>query len=326
MKMVALPSGKQRSIHGPAVNVPSKVDTLCNVLPRLPSQSELVPLKLKRKLAYKGHYMYDYITPQKLLDALAFLKGNNPLYSDIAVNHEWLESAMANDAELCECLVEQQNDTDEEQNNDTNIHPIIDFVANVASPTEVAMDCSESSDPLLTAMHTLKTIANENGFTVHDVPADGDCMFSAIAYQLNSSNICDVDSSLLREMAAEYLQSNKESFCDFICQPVAQNDNYNADTLPPTKVDKYINSISYPELQNELRWQKYLSCLRQGAWGDNIAMQAISDMLSVTINVLSSHHPMFSVTPSNGYVANEIFVGLIIQYHYVGLDKVPEQP
>ena len=41
--MVALPSGKQLSIHGPAVNVPSKVDTVCNLLPRLPSQSELVP-------------------------------------------------------------------------------------------------------------------------------------------------------------------------------------------------------------------------------------------------------------------------------------------
>ena len=76
MKMVALPSGKQRSIHGPAVNVPSKVDTICDVLPRLPSQCELVPMKLKCKVAYKGHYMYDYIRPQKLLDAL---KANNPL-------------------------------------------------------------------------------------------------------------------------------------------------------------------------------------------------------------------------------------------------------
>ena len=47
MKIVALPSDKQRSIHGPAVNVPSKVDTICNMLPTLPSQSELVPLKLK---------------------------------------------------------------------------------------------------------------------------------------------------------------------------------------------------------------------------------------------------------------------------------------
>ena len=62
MKMVALPSGKQRSIHGPPVNVPSKVDTICEVLPRLPSQTEMVPLKLKRKVAYRRHYMYDYVT------------------------------------------------------------------------------------------------------------------------------------------------------------------------------------------------------------------------------------------------------------------------
>ncbi len=45
MKMVALPSGKQRCIHGPAVNVPSKLDNVCTILPRLPSQSELVALK-----------------------------------------------------------------------------------------------------------------------------------------------------------------------------------------------------------------------------------------------------------------------------------------
>ena len=54
MKMVALPSGRQQSIHGPAVNVPSNVDNVCEVLPRLPSQTELIPLKLKRRLCYKG--------------------------------------------------------------------------------------------------------------------------------------------------------------------------------------------------------------------------------------------------------------------------------
>ena len=69
MEMVALPFGKQRCIRGPAVNVPAKVDTICDVLPRLPSQTELVPLKLKRKLAYRGHYMYDYVIPQKAMNA-----------------------------------------------------------------------------------------------------------------------------------------------------------------------------------------------------------------------------------------------------------------
>ena len=124
----------QRSIHGPAVNVPSKVDTVCDMLPRLPSQSELVPLKLKRKLTYRGHYLYDYVTPQKLLEALRFLKANNPLYVDIDINEEWLEEAIANDAELSECLVEQQNDSGVQMQTDSPIVDSKSSVANVASP------------------------------------------------------------------------------------------------------------------------------------------------------------------------------------------------
>ena len=61
MKMVALPCGKQRAIHGPAVNVPTDLTPVCTLLPRLPSQTQMVPMKLKRKLCYKGHYMYQYI-------------------------------------------------------------------------------------------------------------------------------------------------------------------------------------------------------------------------------------------------------------------------
>ena len=38
MKMVALPCGKQRAIHGPAVNVPTDLTPVCTLVPRLPSQ------------------------------------------------------------------------------------------------------------------------------------------------------------------------------------------------------------------------------------------------------------------------------------------------
>ena len=64
--------------------------------------------------------------------------------------------------------------------------------------------------------------------------------------------------------------------------------------------------------------------VRQEAWGNYITLQAIVDMLCVKINVLCSNHPMFSVTPAGICSAKcEIFVGLIFQYHYVGLDKLP---
>ena len=185
------------------------------------------------------------------------------------------------------------------------------------------MECSDWNDPLLLAVLDLETIASQNGFTINDVPADGDCMFSAIVYQLINIGI-DVDSQTLRQNVADYLRANKASYCDFVCQPVERIDGYNADTVASTKDDEYIASIANSQLQKELLWQKYLKQLEDGARGDNIAMQAISDMLSVTITVLSSHYPAYSVTPLNHCATNELFIGLIMQFHYVGLDKIPE--
>ena len=56
-------------------------------------------MKLKRKLCYNGHYMYQYIQPAKIIAALQLLKSNNPLYKDIQINNNWLS-----DAELWEAL------------------------------------------------------------------------------------------------------------------------------------------------------------------------------------------------------------------------------
>ena len=104
MKMVALPSGKQSYIHGPALNVPSKLDSVCTLLPRLPSQTDLIPLKLKRKLTYKKHYLYSHVRPDKVLMALNWLKCNNPLYSNVSVNSNWVNESSMNNSELFNSL------------------------------------------------------------------------------------------------------------------------------------------------------------------------------------------------------------------------------
>ena len=104
MKMVALPSGKQRCIHGPAVNVPSKLDSICTMLPVYLLSLELNPLKLKLKLAYKGHYMYDYVIPENVLNALRWL-AHNPLYANVEINEEWAQNAESNDTGLYAGLV-----------------------------------------------------------------------------------------------------------------------------------------------------------------------------------------------------------------------------
>ena len=149
-------------------------------------------------------------------------------------------------------------------------------------------------------------------------------MFSAVSYQLQNAGVCNADSSELRQKVADHLEANAALYHDFLCQLIPSEDgDYNADTAQPTAEDEYIDSVADPHLQTELRWQKYVRCLRQGAWGDHITMQAIADMLSVKISVLSSNHPMFSVTPSSCTSECDIFVGLIMQFHYVGLDKLP---
>ena len=50
MKMIALSRGQQRSIHGPAFEIPTSLSSICDLLPQLPSEFQLTPLKLKRKL------------------------------------------------------------------------------------------------------------------------------------------------------------------------------------------------------------------------------------------------------------------------------------
>ena len=44
--------------------------------------------------------MYDYITSDKLLNALQWLKVHNPLYVDVEINQEWSEEAQNNDIDL----------------------------------------------------------------------------------------------------------------------------------------------------------------------------------------------------------------------------------
>ena len=127
MKMMALPCGKQKAIHGPAVNVPTDLHPVCDLLPRLPSQAQIVPMKLKRRLCYKGHYMYEYVRPDKVLAALEWLKNNNPFYKDVNIDQQWVGNAALDDSELWEAISSQQSgqqaiSTDVEQL--TSQHPV----------------------------------------------------------------------------------------------------------------------------------------------------------------------------------------------------------
>ncbi|KAF0046105.1 hypothetical protein F2P81_002634 [Scophthalmus maximus] len=90
MKMLALPRGRQNGVHGPVTCVPANIVQTNNVLPRSNMEGSLLPVKLKRKLTYKGDYEYQYVDSMHVRQALQFLKETNVHYGDIECNEAWL--------------------------------------------------------------------------------------------------------------------------------------------------------------------------------------------------------------------------------------------
>ena len=61
MQLHELPRGGQLSIHGNVVNVPADVNSTVNSLPRPLNELQTIPIKLKRRLTYKHHYLLENI-------------------------------------------------------------------------------------------------------------------------------------------------------------------------------------------------------------------------------------------------------------------------
>nr|XP_055030976.1 uncharacterized protein LOC129419814 [Misgurnus anguillicaudatus] len=85
-KILTLPKGQQRAIKGAVISVASEVETTVNCLPRPRSESQLLTVKLKRRLCYQGHYQYQTMNMHKVLSALAKLKDMHSEYKNIVIN------------------------------------------------------------------------------------------------------------------------------------------------------------------------------------------------------------------------------------------------
>ena len=55
----------------------------------MPSELKLHPMKLKHKLEYKSHYMYDMICRDRVISAITWLKEHNSHYTNIKLNEHW---------------------------------------------------------------------------------------------------------------------------------------------------------------------------------------------------------------------------------------------
>jgi hypothetical protein len=112
-KIVVLPKGKQRGIRGSVVCVPSNVQEITQTLPRPMKESQLIAVKLKRKIEYRGHVQYKVIDTAKLQTALNYLQRHNPHYADVEIDDAW---QVENDE--IELLIGRENTTETNESHD----------------------------------------------------------------------------------------------------------------------------------------------------------------------------------------------------------------
>ena len=93
MQIRELPSGQQQSVHGNVVNVPCDNIATLSSLPRLPENSDTIPLKLKRRLRYKTYVLYENVRRQACIEAVCYLL-SKPLFQKYVpdgVNNNWIK-------------------------------------------------------------------------------------------------------------------------------------------------------------------------------------------------------------------------------------------
>ena len=311
MKLVSLPRGKQVGIQGPAVNVPTDLDIVCEQFPRLPTECQIISLKLKRKLDYRKAYIHDYVCPEKVLKALEWLKQNNPLYKDIDINHTWRHDCENSDPELWHAMTNSRSENQFENDYD---------------------DDNDDVHAYEMAYQRLKQSARRNGFNIVEVPADGNCQFHAVCHELKKNNIFSGNAQELRTELAHYIMHNPQceangtEYKDFLADIEEEEDLINADTGQADERDKMIADIECFETRKDARWELYLHRLEhERQWGDNITLQGLTEQFQVNIHIISSETENIPThAPTSGVSKADLYIGLILQRHYVALDRYCE--
>ena len=111
--------------------------------------------------------MCNYVRPDKVMYALKCWK---LIIRDIDINNVWINDELIKNSEF--------------------VNPYVD---NTNEINETSINMQNPADP----MTVFTARAKGRGFTIHDVPGNGNCLFHAVSYQLPNFGI-RIDANTLR--------------------------------------------------------------------------------------------------------------------------------
>ena len=134
-------------------------------------------------------------------------------------------------------------------------------------------------------------ILKHKKLVLHDIPSNGDCLFAAICHQMEGREVLR-----LRHECVEKIKSQKMDYLPFLTHPKT------GEMLTDSQFDEYCTNMSETK-----------------AWGGQIELRAISDILGRTIEVLQAEGTPVVI---GDHMTNEL-PPIIITYHrhYLGLGE-----
>ena len=94
-----------------------------SILPRPINESQTIPIKLKRRLAYKHHYQFQNVRPSKVLEAAQYLVCTSDIFKNegIQVMDNYVSNSVDNDEEWAEFIATDiSKNASDNQSNDLN--------------------------------------------------------------------------------------------------------------------------------------------------------------------------------------------------------------
>ena len=140
-KIYYLPKSRWTALKDRVINIPIEKENVINTiekLPRLPLESGLVEVKLKRKLDYTNNHKREFVDPNKIFKALDHLKASgHPGYTDFDTIEQYTDRCKETDLEGYESLFGERYQIDEvlemlePLDIDLTVHHVIDEVNSI---------------------------------------------------------------------------------------------------------------------------------------------------------------------------------------------------
>lgn len=121
--------------------------------------------------------------------------------------------------------------------------------------------------PRVTETNAIKEILQAEGLLLHNIPADGNCLYCAVNHQLKITERESLSVPKLRELTAQYMRDNKEDFLPFMC-------NDSDEPFSDEQFDDYCKDVATSKF-----------------WGGQMELKALSNVLKCPIKVIQASGP-----------------------------------